>query len=162
MNKKEFAKLMLCVDANYGKREATNETMDIFFALLKDLDYSIASKAIAKLMLTSKYCPTIADIREAYTNIINGERPNSAKAWSIFTSYINVYSTKDAYERLKTDYFDIYNVIHTIGARKLLLGTEKQSRAEFEKLYTEHMLSKKKAEMLPGAIENSVLKIAGC
>jgi hypothetical protein len=58
VSKQEFAALVLAMQAMYGDEFiGTEEAMDVWFALLHDLDYQILSKALQKYMLTNKFKP---------------------------------------------------------------------------------------------------------
>ena len=43
---------------------------NVWFALLHDLDYQILSKSLQKYMLTNKFKPTVAELREIYADFI--------------------------------------------------------------------------------------------
>ena len=71
VSKQEFATLVLAMQAMYGDEFiGTEEAMDVWFALLHDLDYQILSKALQKHMLTNKFKPTVAELREIYADLI--------------------------------------------------------------------------------------------
>lgn len=59
MTKQEFATLVVAMQAMYGKDFiGTEEALDVWYALLHDLDYQILSKALQQYMLTNKFKPT--------------------------------------------------------------------------------------------------------
>ena len=71
MSKQEFATLVLVMQEMYGDEFiGTEEAMDVWFALLHDLDYQILFKALQKNMLTNKFKPTVAELWEIYADLI--------------------------------------------------------------------------------------------
>ena len=72
MTKQEFATLVVAMQAMYGKDFiGTEEALDVWYALLHDLDYQIISKALQQYMLTNKFKPTVAELREIYTELVS-------------------------------------------------------------------------------------------
>lgn len=82
MSKQEFATLVLAMQAMYGDEFiGTEEAMNVWFALLHDLDYQILSKALQKHMLTNKFKPTVAELREIYVDLICPVILNWSEGW---------------------------------------------------------------------------------
>lgn len=61
----------------------TEKSMDLWFDMLKDLDYVFASMALKNHVATSTFPPTIADIRKQYSIISNPAELNEMEAWSL-------------------------------------------------------------------------------
>ena len=54
MTKQEFATLVVAMQAMYGKVFiGTEQALDVWYALLHDLDYQILSKVLQQYMLTN-------------------------------------------------------------------------------------------------------------
>ena len=66
--KKIFALMIL---AYPSMSEITTEKIDIWHELLSDIDFEAAEKAVKEHIKTSRFVPTIAEIREA----VNENRP---------------------------------------------------------------------------------------
>ena len=72
MTKQEFATLVVAMQAMYGKDFiGTEQALDVWYALLHDLDYQILSKALQQYMLTNKFKPTVAELREIYVELVS-------------------------------------------------------------------------------------------
>ena len=55
MTKQEFATLVVAMQAMYGEDFiGTEEALDVWYALLHDMDYEILLKAIQQYILTNK------------------------------------------------------------------------------------------------------------
>lgn len=85
MEREEFKVLVKGMKAVYADAKfiTDKDAFDVWYGLLKDLDYSKVSAAIQKHMMTSKFPPTIADIREQCVSL-SQERPlDELEAWSM-------------------------------------------------------------------------------
>ena len=102
MSKQEFATLVLAMQAMYGDEFiGTEEAMDVWFALLYDLDYKILSKALQKHMLTNKFKPTVAELREIYAGLICPVISDWSEGWEQVSKAIGhygMYRTEEAME----------------------------------------------------------------
>lgn len=62
MDKKEFANGIKKIELAYNTK-FTNEKLDLWYSKLKDMDYSTYIAKIENLIETSKFVPSIADIK---------------------------------------------------------------------------------------------------
>ena len=80
MEKPEFLILVKTMKAVYPAMFSEKETIDIWYALLKDLDYQDAAAGLGKHLSTSPYPPTVADIRN---NTVPDVEMNGEQAWAL-------------------------------------------------------------------------------
>ena len=68
MTREEFKTLVKGMKAVYAQPTfiPDQDAFNVWFELLKDIPYQQANVAIQKYMLTEKFPPTIADIRETF------------------------------------------------------------------------------------------------
>ena len=72
MTKQEFATLVVAMQVMYGEDFiGTEQALDVWYALLHDLDYQILSKVLQQYMLTNKFKPIVAELREIYTELVS-------------------------------------------------------------------------------------------
>ena len=73
MTKQEFATLVVAMQAMYGKDFiGTEQALDVWYALLHDLDYQILSKVLQQYMreiYTELVSPTISDWSEGWEQV---------------------------------------------------------------------------------------------
>ena len=83
MDKKEFTTLIATLKASYNSKDflATKEQIAVWFEMLKDLPYNVASYSVQKHIMTNKYPPTIAEIRQG--TVSPSQFISSAEAWSL-------------------------------------------------------------------------------
>jgi hypothetical protein len=161
MQEAEFARLMAVLDQTYRTPPLSEYTMDIWYRSLSDIDYVLAQKAVEKILLTSRFYPTIAEIRETCLSLVDGEKVTGLEAWGTFRKYINLYSAAEDYEKLKQDHPAIYTLVHAVGGRELLSGNVDFVRPEFERMYNEHRDTLKKEKMLPAGFTQEVERLRG-
>ena len=75
---------------------------NIWYQLLQDIDYKIANAAIQKYMLTSKFPPTIADIREQAASVVSGEKPLWSDGWEEVARAIKNYGSYGQKEAMES------------------------------------------------------------
>ena len=82
MTKQEFATLVVAMQAMYGEDFiGTEQELDVWYALLHDLDYQILSKALQQYMLTNKFKPTVAELREIYAELVGPTISDWSECW---------------------------------------------------------------------------------
>ena len=82
MTRQEFAVLAKAIRAVYPNMLPDDGAKDVWYGLLADLDYNRASVALQTHMMTSRFPPTIADIREKAVRA-QGEDLSELDAWAM-------------------------------------------------------------------------------
>ena len=92
MTKQEFATLVVAMQAMYGEDFiGTEQALDVWYALLHDLDYQILSKALQQYMLTNKFKPTVAELREIYAELVSPVISAWSEGWEKVSKAIGYY-----------------------------------------------------------------------
>ena len=92
VTKQEFATLVVAMQAMYGEDFiGTEEALDVWYALLHDLDYHILSKALQQYMLTNKFKPTVAELRDIYTELVSPSISDWSEGWEKVSRAIGHY-----------------------------------------------------------------------
>lgn len=81
MTRGEASKLVTLLAAAFPRAGVTTATSEVYEAMLADLPYPEASEAVARLLRTSRFLPTIAEIREAAVELKRGALRSGAEAW---------------------------------------------------------------------------------
>lgn len=74
----------------------------IYRRMLADLDYPVVNAAVERLIATSKFFPTIAEIREACVHTIEGDRRTGLEAWG---DVVRAMGRQGAYRVPGVDFF---------------------------------------------------------
>lgn len=93
MNYDEFKVLVKGMKAVYTQPTflPDRDAVNVWYKLLQDIDYNIANAAIQKYMLTQKFPPTIADIREMAATVSNGDKPLWSDGWEQVLNNLRKY-----------------------------------------------------------------------
>ena len=78
------------------------DAFDVWYALMNDLEYEYLNLAIQKHMISSKFPPTPADIREQYQSLIEPDDMNEMEAWSLVSKAIrnSSYNYEEEFSKL--------------------------------------------------------------
>lgn len=104
MEKNEFAILTKAMKAVYSdpKFIADKDAFTVWYELLKDIPYDVCQAAIHKYMSTSKFPPTIADIRTIATELTAPDLMTEGEAWALVYKAIcnSGYKAREQFEKL--------------------------------------------------------------
>lgn len=84
-------KLVAALAAAFPTNKLTDDSMAVYARLLIDLDYDAANASAARLIATSKFPPTVAEIREATLAMQHGEVRAGGEAWGDVLRAISRY-----------------------------------------------------------------------
>ena len=137
VSKQEFATLVLAMQAMYGDEFiGTEEAMDVWFALLHDLDYQILSKALQKYMLTKKFKPTVAELREIYADLICPVISNWSEGWEKVSKAIGHYGMYRTEEAMESFDEVTRDAVKRLGFQNICLSENiVADRARFAEIY---------------------------
>ena len=82
MTPKQAAQTVALLAAAYPYAKVSVDTSQVYENMLGDLDFDVTKQAVARLVTTSKFMPTIAEIREASTALRLGPPRTGGEAWA--------------------------------------------------------------------------------
>ena len=153
MTKNEFAIFAAALKTYYSKEDKllpNKQAMELWFEQLSDIPYIVAETALKKWVATNKWSPSIAEIREAATEIAIGEIPDWGKAWEqvrFAMMRYGRYQTKEAFACMD----DLTRqTVERLGFTALCASeNEAADRANFRLIYEQLAERKKKAAQMP-------------
>lgn len=156
MTKEEFARLSAGIKGFYPSFQImpTEESMELWYQQLKDLDYKTASIAISKHVCTNKYPPSVAEIRKGYMDITNGYIPDWGEGWEKVLKAIRQYGYDRELEAM--DSFDevTRQVVRRLGWINICMSEEiSVERANFRTLYEAVAEKHREQLQIPSAIK---------
>jgi hypothetical protein len=136
MTPAEAAKAVLMLQAAYPAARWTEATVELYEAMLSDLDTELVRGAIARHICTSKFMPTVAEVREAAADIAVGPSRSGVEAWGDVGMAIR---RTGSYGAPKFEDPLVAECVRIMGWRNLCLGDspEAADRARFCELYTD-------------------------
>ncbi len=130
----EAAKLVAMLSAAYRDAPISEATAEVYEAMLADLPFAATQAAVARLVATSKWFPTVAEIREAVVAVERGAVRSGVEAWG---DVVQAIRKVGAY-RPPPAFADpiVTECVELTGWRGLCLGeNEAADRAKFVQLY---------------------------
>ena len=146
----------------YEKFLPDADALNVWFELLKDIEYQILNMACQQYISTNKFAPTIADLRELCSNTVNGELPDYGKAWEEVLMAIRkcgMYQEDLAFERMSEQ---TRQVVKRMGFKNLCTSENVTAdRANFRMIY-EQISQRKKTDMqIPQNVKNAISAVQG-
>lgn len=138
MNKEEFKVLCKGLKAVYTQPTflPDADAFNVWYSLLKDLDYNVANAAIQKYMLTNKFPPTIADIREQAAEVRAGEKPLWSDGWEEVLLAIRRFGSYRETEALESMTEITRRAVQRLGFRNLCMSENIMAdRANFRMIF---------------------------
>ena len=139
MEKKEFVKLMGAVESVFETKAKDEAGYMIWFNALKDIDYTLASKAVSNLTATNHGFLAPAQIRQACLEITN-PKPSFIEAYQLMNDTISKfgrYRQQEAMDNLKKENDAMYKVVKAIGFNTVCSSGASFTRGPIERMYKE-------------------------
>ena len=112
------------------------DAVNVWYELLKDIDYQVANMAIQMHAQSSKFPPTVAEIRESASKIVHGETKDWSKAWEEACRAMSRFGRDRKAEAYKTLDERTRRVIDRLGYRNLCMSENiGVDRANFRSIY---------------------------
>lgn len=159
MNRKEIINLIGIATANFPnlQQKEMKPTAILWEKALSDISYDIAEKALIKVLSTSKFFPTVADIRDATAQITQPRTLDAMEAWGLIGEAIRkfgFYRQKEAMESLPSDVADM---VKRFTWRELCLSESPDTlRAQFRMAWDTHSKRKNEMKAIPQDIRHMI------
>lgn len=140
------------------------DSIKLFYSLLSDLDYQLCSAAIQRYMLTHKFPPTIADIREQCVTVTDTKRLDWLQGWNAVCKAISrygYYRPVEALDALAEFDADTSRVAEMLGWQRLCMSDNPAAdRANFRQAYESMQGRKKEEARLPESVKTMLDTVA--
>ena len=150
MQRGEAAKLVAMLSAAYRDAPISEATAEVYEAMLADLDFAAGQQAVQRLICSSKWLPTVAEIRAAAADVRHGPVRAGGEAWG---DVVEAIRRVGSYRPAPTFADPMVNdCVKFMGWRDLCLGTnEAADRAKFVSLY-DSLAGRERAGIVAGAL----------
>lgn len=133
------------------------DSIKIWYQLLQDIDYQIANVAIQKYILTNKFPPTIADIREGAAAAVIGEKKLWSDGWEEVLTAIRRYGSYRETEALDSMSETTRQAVNRLGYKNLCMSENiSVERANFRMIYEQLEDRKYKESQIPARLANTI------
>lgn len=134
MQRSESAKLVTMLSAAYRDAPISDDTAAVYEAMLADLDFEVAKQAVQRLICSSKWLPTVAEIRAAAADVTLGPVRAGGEAWGDVVAAIRKVGSYRPPPTFEDPIVD--ECVKALTWRGLCLGeNEAADRAKFVQMY---------------------------
>lgn len=154
MEFREFAVLAKAMKSAYAQQSflSDGDSVKVWYEMLKDLPYAAVSVAVKKHIMTNRFPPTVAELRETVAEG-SGGKPWS-EAWGDVLKAMRRYGAWRPKEAM--DMLDEHTrkIVQRLGGIENLSVSENitADRANFRMMYEESARHEKEQRQIPGAV----------
>lgn len=165
MSTNEFKVLVKALKSVYTSDNflPSENSIKIWYSLLKDIPYNVLNIAIQKYMMSETYPPTIASLRKLSAELVKGDKPNWSEGWQKVLYALRKYGSYNqgkAMEYLKQDPLT-YECVKRLSFYNLCTTTNiTVERANFRMIFEELAEKQHERNILSLEINNKIDNLA--
>lgn len=163
ITKVEVVKLLTIIAAMYPKFEVNNFKIELWFDMIGDLSFQVAQMAVKKVMLTSEFPPTVAQIRKAAADITSSKDGilDAGKAWGEVQRAISRYGYRQSEKAFESMSPITRKVVKQISWKEICCCEELGViRGQFMKMFETIKTRTEEEKLLPANFKNQIELIA--
>ena len=162
MNTTEWMKIAAAINTYYRKDKPfpNKEAMQLWYEEFKDLPYEAVATGLRRHVNTSRWCPTIAELKEAIVTNIAGQKDWGA-AWEECLRAVHRYGQYQVEEGLASLSPLTREVAERIGFKTLCLEDELKNRANFRMIFEQVVNNEYEKAALPVELQEKIALIGG-
>ena len=166
MEREEFKTLVKGMKAVYAQPSfiPDQDAFNVWYALMQDLEYKVCNVAIQKWMLTNKFPPTIADIRELAASIHEGEQLTWGESWRMFKAAVRKYGYDREREALESLDPLTRKCTEIFGYREFCISdirNEMADRAHFQRIFETLAQREKTDRQIALPVKEAIAQLSG-
>jgi len=159
MEFEEFEKLVMVMKAAYMSDKFLKDVYSIklWYSLLKDIPYEVATATAQHLILNSKYPPSIAEFRETASNMTLDTGGDWSEGWQTVTSAISRFGYTNQSGALESMSPTTRTCVERMGWLNICMSENIQvDRANFRKIYEVVQDRQKQQHKLPQKLQDTI------
>lgn len=166
MTRDEFKTLVKGMKAIYSQPTfiPDQDAFNIWFALMGDLPYEVCNVAIQKYMLTNKFPPTVAEIREMCAGVVNGDPLTWGESWERALNAVRKYGSYNKMEALNSLDSLTRKCVESVGYMELCMSENIMvERAHYQKIFEVYSKREQTEKQMPLGLQQAIsnLQIKG-
>ena len=136
------------------------DSVNVWYEFLKDLDSKVCSVAISKYIMTNKFPPTVADIRELCTSVVAGDKPLWSDGWDEVMRAMRRYGSYNEVEALESMSEITRQCVRRLGYQNLCRSEEiGVDRANFRMIFEQIANREHEKQKLPSGMQQLIASI---
>lgn len=164
MERKEFGIFASALRTYYPREQLlpNQQAMELWYRELCDIPYNLAEAALRKWVITNKWSPSIADIREMTTDISEGALPDWGEAWESVLTAIRRYGSYNEEMALESMDDLTRQVVRRLGFRNICMSENiNTDRANFRMLYEQLAQRRRTDQKMPTQLKAAIQQMLG-
>jgi hypothetical protein len=162
MTREEFKVLVKGMKAIYSQPTfiPDQDAFNMWFALLGDLPYEVCSVAAQKYMLTNKFPPTVAELRELCSGVVNGDPLTWGESWERALNAVRKYGSYNKQAALNSLDSITRKCVESIGYMELCMSENIMvERAHFQKIFEVFSKREQTEKQMPLGLQEAITKL---
>lgn len=162
MEREEFKVLVKGMKAIYSQATfiPDQDAFNMWYALMGDLPYDVCNVAIQKYMLTNKFPPTVAEIRELASGVVNGDPLTWGESWERALNAVRRYGSYNQLEALNSLDPLTRKCVDSIGYMTLCMSENIMvERAHFQKIFDVYQRREQTDRQMPLGLQEAIARL---
>lgn len=162
MTREEFKILVKGLKAVYAQPTfiPDADAFNMWFALIGDLPYEVCNVSIQKYMLTNKFPPTVAEIREMAANVVGGDPLTWGESWERALNAVRRFGSYNKVDALNSLDPLTRKCVESIGYMELCMSENIMvERAHFQKVFEVYQKREQTDKQMPVALQQAISKL---
>jgi hypothetical protein len=159
MTRDEFKVLVKGMKAVYAQPTfiPDQDAFNMWYALVGDLPYDVCSVSIKKYMLTNKFPPTVAEIREMASGVVNGDPLTWGESWERALHAVRKYGSYNKGAALDSLDPLTRKCVESIGFTQLCMSENIMvERAHYQKIFEVYEKRDRTEKQIPLALQQAI------
>lgn len=162
MTRDEFKVLVKGMKAIYSQPTfiPDQDAFNMWYALIGDLPYEVCSISIKKYMLTNKFPPTVAELREMAANVVNGDPLTWGESWERALNSVRKYGSYNKQAALDSLDPITRKCVESIGYMQLCMSENIMvERAHYQKIFEVFAKREQTEKQMPLGLQEAITKL---
>lgn len=162
MDREQFKTLVKGMKAVYAQPTfiPDQDAFNMWYALMGDLSYEVCNVAIQKYMLTNKFPPTVAEIRELAAGVVNGDPLTWGESWERALNAVRRFGSYSKMEALDSLDPLTRKCVESIGYMQLCMSENIMvERAHFQKIFDVFSKREQQDKQIPLQLKQAISQL---
>ena len=162
MDREQFKTLVKGMKAVYAQPTfiPDQDAFNMWYALMGDLSYEVCNVAIQKYMLTNKFPPTVAEIRELAAGVVNGDPLTWGESWERALNAVRRFGSYNKMEALDSLDPLTRKCVESIGYMQLCMSENIMvERAHFQKIFDVFSKREQQDKQIPLQLKQAISQL---
>lgn len=162
MTRDEFKILVKGMKAIYSQPTfiPDQDAFNMWFALIGDLPYEVCNVSIQKYMLTNKFPPTVAEIREIAANVVGGDPMTWGESWERALNAVRRFGSYNKAAALDSLDPLTRKCVDSIGYMQLCMSENIMvERAHFQKIFEIYAKREQTERQMPLGLQEAISRL---